>query len=139
MNTAQENHQTIFLVEEDDDTRPVLKRSLQTFGYRVMVALDEEDAIERVGGGGVHANLILINCVRKTLEEAVNIGRHIRDHASSDGHTPLIVIAEKYGEDLAGTDEKVGENDWFTYPEDADQLRNLISRLIKAASAAEAI
>ena len=139
MNTAQEHHQTIFLVEEDDDTRPVLKRSLQTFGYRVMVALDEEDVIERAGGGGVHANLILINCVRKTLEDTLNIGRRIHEHAKDDGHTPLIVIAEKYGDDLAGTDEKVGENYWFTYPEDADQLRNLISRLIKAASAAEAI
>jgi hypothetical protein len=34
-------------------------------------------------------------------------------------------MAEKYRPNLEGTDVNVGGNDWITYPEDADPLRNL--------------
>ena len=130
MDTGRETQATIFLVEEDDDTRPLLRKNLQRYGYRVILALDEEDALERVGGGQVHADLVLINLVGKSTEDVLQTGRRIRKHAKYDGHTPLIVMAEKYGEDLEGTDVKVGENDWITYPEDAEQLENLLARLL---------
>ena len=135
MDTGRGNQRTIFLIEEDDDTRPILKRNLQAYGYRVLVALDEEDALERVGGGHTHADLILINLVGETLEKALNVGRRIREHAKYDGDTPLVVMAEKYGRDVEGTDVNVDGNDWITYPEDADQLRNLLARLTPALPA----
>jgi hypothetical protein len=34
--------------------------NLRAHGYRVIVPLDEEDALEKVGGGGVAADLILV-------------------------------------------------------------------------------
>ena len=121
---------TIFLVEEDDDTRPVLRRNLQNYGYRVLLALDEEDALERVGDGGTtRADLFLINLVGKTPAEVLQIGRRIREHGKYDGHTPLVVIAEKYGADLEGTNANVDNNDWVTYLEEPDQLKNLLRRL----------
>lgn len=45
------NRPCIFLVEEDDDTRPLLKMNLTRYGYRVTMALDEEDALQRLRGG----------------------------------------------------------------------------------------
>ncbi|HEX8708357.1 MAG TPA: response regulator [Pyrinomonadaceae bacterium] len=125
-----ENRRTILLIEEDDDTRRVLKANLQTEGYHVLLALDEEDALDRVGGGGTPADLVLINLVGKAPEDGLAAGRRIRTHAKYDGHTPLVVIAEKYGKALEGTDVNVSGNDWITYPEDHDQLRNLLARLL---------
>ena len=133
MSTQRENQRTIFLLEEDDETRPLLKHNLKNYGYRVLLAVDEEDALERMSGGHVQADLILVNLVGKSPEEALETGRRVREHAKDDGHTPLIAMAEKYGPDLEGTDVNVGGNDWITYPEDADQLRNLIERLIEKA------
>ncbi|HEY0407440.1 MAG TPA: hypothetical protein VGC89_17030 [Pyrinomonadaceae bacterium] len=130
----QEQQRVIFLVEEDDDTRPLLKENLKSEGYRVLLAVDEEDALERVSGGGLDADLILINLVGKTLEKTLAIGRAIREHAKYDGHTPLVVMAEKYGPDLEGTDVNVSGNDWITYPEDHEQLRNLLARLLNQPS-----
>lgn len=127
---GRETQATIFLIEEDDDARPLLRQSLQRYGYRVIVALDEEDALERVDGGHLKADLVLINLVGKSPEEALQTGRLIREHSKHDGHTPLVVMAEKYGPDLEGTDVNVGGNDWITYPEDARQLENLIARLL---------
>jgi DNA-binding response OmpR family regulator len=130
MNTKEGIQATIFLVEEDDETRRLLRKALQTYGYRVIIALDEEDALERVGDGHAPADLVIINLVGKPPEEVLKAGRRIREHAKYDGRTPLVVMAEKYGQDLEGTDVNVGGNDWITYPEDADQLRNLLARLL---------
>jgi DNA-binding response OmpR family regulator len=129
MSQEQGHQPTIFLVEEDDDTRPILKHNLKTYGYRVSLALDEEDALERVGGGLAHADLLLVNLVGKTPDEVLQIGRRIREHAKYDGHTPLVVIAEKYSVDVEGTDVNVNGNDWVTYLEEPGQLRNLLHRL----------
>ena len=129
--SGEENRRTILLVEEDDETRPVLRANLQTHGYRVLLALDEEDAIDRVSGGGAAAaDLVLVDLVGKAPEAALAAGRRIREHAKNDGHTPLVAIAEKYGRDLEGTDLNVSGNDWITYPEDHDQLQNLLARLL---------
>ncbi|MCA1564643.1 MAG: hypothetical protein LC803_03090 [Acidobacteria bacterium] len=129
MSDDQGNQPTIFLVEEDDETRPILKGNLKNYGYRVLLALDEEDAQERLGDGVVQADLLLINLVGKTTDEVLQIGRRLRTYAKYDGHTPLVVIAEKYGVELEGKDVKVGDNDWVTYLEDPYQLKNLLRRL----------
>ncbi len=134
MSTRQEQRRTILLVEEDDDTRPVLKHNLQDDGYRVVVALDEEDALGRVEGGHVRADLILLNLVGKSPAEALEAGRRIRERAEYDGQTPLVVMAEKYGPELEGTDVNTGGNDWVTYPEDHEQIRSLLSRLLDKLS-----
>jgi DNA-binding response OmpR family regulator len=128
MNKDGEKQLTIFLVEEDDNTRPLLKRNLQSYGYRV-VSVDEEDALERVSAGGVDADLVLVNLVGKTPQDALEVGGRIREHAKYDGDTPLVVMAEKYGEELEGTDVNISGNDWITYPEDAHQVKNLLARL----------
>jgi DNA-binding response OmpR family regulator len=130
MNTEQGKRATIFLIEEDDDTRPILKQNLQRYGYRVLIALDEEDARDRIDGGGVPADLVLINLVGKSPQDVLQVGQRIREHAKYDGHTPLVVMAEKYGADLEGTDVNVSGNDWITYLEDHDQLENLLARLL---------
>ena len=133
--SGQENRRTIFLIEEDDDTRPILKQNLQTDGYRVLLALDEEDAFARTEGNGLLADLVLINLVGKSVEDALSVGRRIRAHAKYDGHTPLVVMAEKYSADLEGTDVNVSGNDWITYPEDHEQLKNLLARLLARPAA----
>lgn len=125
------NQAVIFLIEEDNETRPLLKQSLQRYGYGVIIAVSEEDALQRVDGGGTRADLVLINLVGKSPEEALEAGRRIRKHSKHDGHTPLIVMAEKYGPDLEGVDFNVTGNDWITYLEDAEQLENLLARLLR--------
>ncbi len=130
MNGNDSRRPTIFLIEEDDDTRPLLKNNLEADGYHVVVALDEADALERAEGGHVPADVVLVNLVGKTAEAALALGQRVRERARYDGRTPLVVMAEKYGEDLEGTDVNVSGNDWITYPEDAGQLRRLLAKLI---------
>lgn len=57
---GETNQRTIFLLEEDDDTRQPLVSNLRSHGYRVFTALDEEDALQRVEGGRFPSDLILV-------------------------------------------------------------------------------
>jgi DNA-binding response OmpR family regulator len=131
MCAKQSKQPTIFLIEEDDVTRRPLVNNLRNYGYRVIVAVDEEDALERVGGGGVEADLVLVNLVGKAAGEILSLGRRVRESARYDGHTPLVVMPEKYGKDVEGTNVNVEGNDWILYlGEEPDQLRNLLARIL---------
>jgi DNA-binding response OmpR family regulator len=119
---------TIFLVEEDDEVRPALKRDLEGAGYRVMLALDEEDARERLNGGRLRADLILVNLVGAEPDEALEAGRRIRGGAGLD--VPLVVMAQACGAVAGGADVKAGGGDWITYAEDHARLEHLLARLL---------
>ena len=130
MNLGQRDQPTIFLIEEDEETRRPLVSNLRNHGYHVIVAIDEEDALERVGAGGVPADLVLVNLVGMTAEEVLGVGRRVREHARYDGHTPLVVMPEKYDRELADTEVNVGGHDWVFYlGEEPDRLRDLLARL----------
>ena|SRR5215207_2372698 len=128
MNNERVKQPTIFLVEEDEETCRPLVSNLRGYGYRVIVAVDEEDALERVGG--VDVNLLLVNLVGKTAEEVLGVGRRVRRHCKYNGHTPLVVMPEKYAKELEDTEVNVGGNDWVFYlGEEPGRLRDLLARL----------
>src|SRR3954466_9875182 len=102
MKSEQGTQPTIFLIEEDDQTRQVLVRNLRGEGYRVIVAIDEDDALGRIEGGQAPVDLVLINLVRKSADECLRVGRRVREHMNHNGHTPLVVMPEKYGKDVEG-------------------------------------
>jgi CheY-like chemotaxis protein len=132
MNSHSNGRPTIFLVEEDDDVRPILTRNLRRRGYRLLVAASLEDAHEWVSGESpVNADLVLINLVRKTPEVSVRLGRELREHARYDGYTPLVVIPEQVPGELAGKVVNVSENDWICYyDEESNLLPSLLNRLL---------
>jgi DNA-binding response OmpR family regulator len=121
---------TIFFIESDDDTRRLLKQGLRASGYKVLVAEDVEDALERAEDGIAEADLILLGPLGKSTEEALEIGRRIRGHAKHNVDTPLVLMAEKYGRDVEGTDVNIEGNDWIFYlGEEPGQLRDMLTRL----------
>lgn len=120
---------TILMIEQDDETRPLIRHNLRSKGYRVIIALDEEDAIERTWGGRERPDVILINQVKLSIDEFINMGRRIRQISGFPSRTPVVVMAERYGAEMEGKDVLVGESEYVTYLEDAQQLMNLLHRL----------
>ena len=120
---------TILLVEEDDEVRPLLSQNLRNQGYHVVVALNEADAIERTKGGSFCPDLILLNQVGRSIEEYTVMGQRICKSTGIGNHTPIIVMAERYGADMEGKDVQVDDTEYVTYLEDGQQLMNLLHRL----------
>jgi DNA-binding response OmpR family regulator len=129
MSDKKDKPPTILLVEQDDETRPLLKYNLCNRGYRAIVALDEEDAIARTRNGHESPDLILLNQVCLTIDEYINMGRRIRQDAGFPSSTPIVVMAERYGPDMEGKDVRVGDSEYVTYLEDGEQLMNLLHHL----------
>jgi hypothetical protein len=74
--------------------------------------------------------LVVVNLVRKPVDELLRVGRRVRVHAKYDGNTPLVVMPEKYDKDVEGMDVNVEGNDWIHYlGEEPDQLQNLLARI----------
>lgn len=129
MSQKQRTAPTILLLEPDDTVRPILKDNLGNWGYNVIVALDEADALQRTRGGCEPFDLILINQFGQSIDNIIDIGRHIRQSAELDSRAPIIIMAEQYGVELEGQNIQVGESEYVTYLEDGQQLRNLLNQL----------
>ena len=129
MNEKKDAPPTILMIELDDETRPLLKQNLRNWGYHVLVALEEEDAISLARGLRDGSSLILIDQVDLPIDEVINMGQRICQGAELPKRTPIVVMAERYGEDMEGKDIQVGEREYVTYLEDGEQLMNLLHRL----------
>lgn len=93
------------------------------------MSLDEEDAIQRIRGGCEPFNLILLNQFTKPIEQLIVFGRQIRQSTELDSRTPIIIMAEEYGEDMEGQNIQMGDNEYVAYLEDGQQLKNILYRL----------
>ena len=120
------SERTIFLLENDNDTRPIFKKVLQDNGYNVLLAVDEEDALQRTSDGFVKSDLLMVNLLGKSEEEMLNFGNLLREKAKPN--IPLVVVAAKY-EELEGTIKKAGENAYIIYLGEGNELLDLLSNL----------
>lgn len=119
----------IFVLEPDDNVRPALKDNLQTWGYRVMFALDEVDAIQRIQGKRERFDLILLNQYGQPVDKLMAIGQQIRQGTELNSRTPIVIVAEQYNAALEGQDIQVGDNEYVSYLEDGQQLKLILQKL----------
>jgi CheY-like chemotaxis protein len=121
---------TILLLEEDDVTRPLLVNSLRDLGYRVLPAIDEESAIEWIlSNPNSKLNVIVINQVKISRQECVETLDRIYRLTNLSRAIPSVIIAERYQAALEGTEEKIDDNKYIIYLENAEQLFTLLDRL----------
>jgi CheY-like chemotaxis protein len=125
----QKHPSIILLVEPDDNVRPVLKNNLQNWGYRIIMTLDGTDALQRTRSGRESFGLILLNQVDESITFLLDLGRQIRQHSKLSGRIPIVILAERYGAEVEGQDLQVGENEYVSYLEDGQQLKNLLYQL----------
>ena len=122
---------TILVVEDVHETRDGIEKLLMADGYRVALARDERDAIESAQRTRPH--LILVS-LAGSPHEVVFSARSIRQHAEAGERVPVVVFC------IEGIDEgdeiEIGENVHLTRPDNFNQLRSLIARLLNRISIA---
>ena len=129
-NSPEDARPTILYVEDDDDTRDVIKQSLKRYGYRVVSEQSEEDVIERARDGRIKADLLLID-LGEPPSVVLEAGRRIRQQALLKADVPIVVIAFGYGEDMEGKDINEGGNDYISYFDGSGHFKQLLTRLLK--------
>jgi DNA-binding response OmpR family regulator len=115
----------ILVVEDSEETRDGIVRLLKVEGYSVDPARDEDDAVERARRR--HPQLILVS-LGGPHPAVIATARRIRERAGLSLDTPIVVFGV---ESLAeGAEVDIGENVYVTRPDNFDQLRGLLRRLL---------
>lgn len=115
----------VLVVEDIAETRDGIERLLKADGYRVTVARDEQDAIESAQLR--RPDLILVS-LAGTPREVIATARRIREGAEMGEKVPIVVFCS--GEIAEGDEVAVGQNVHVTRPDNFNQLRSLITRLL---------
>jgi CheY-like chemotaxis protein len=120
-------HAIIILVVEDaQEMRDAIEALLRRDGYWVTPARNEEDAVARI-----HDNppdLILIS-FEGTTEHVLSAARRIRDRSGLTTSTPIVIFSiTNFPE---GVEELIGGNIFITAPDNFDQLRTLLTRVLR--------
>ena len=125
MNNEGEINSIILVVEDINETRDGIEKLLKADGYHVTLARDEKDAIK--SAQREPPNLILVS-VAGLPHQVVSAARHIRELAALGHNVPVVVfcIADiDEGDELA-----IGQNVYVTRPDNFNQLRTLLARLL---------
>jgi chemosensory pili system protein ChpA (sensor histidine kinase/response regulator) len=121
----------ILIVEDVHETRDGIEKLLTTDGYRVSLARDEQDAIENALR--TRPDLILVSLAGAS-PDVIFSARKIREHGDVGEQVPVVVFCvEGIGE---GDEVAIGQNVHLTRPDNFNQLRSLLARLLHKISIA---
>jgi two-component system, OmpR family, response regulator MprA len=125
MNNESDTSLIILVLEDVNETRDGIEKLLKADGYRVAVARDETDAIE--SAKRQRPDLILVSLAGLPHEVIVTACR-VRERSAVGEDVPVVVFCvEDIGE---GDEVAIGRNVHITRPENFNQLRSLLSRLL---------
>ena len=117
---------TVMVVEDSSDTLKVFKASLQMKGYRVVEAVNGEEAVEIALR--TRPDLILMD-LHMPLQDGLAATQRMREHEELRHVTILAITAyDTYGIKEAALE--AGCDEYLTKPIDFDQLDKIISRLL---------
>ena len=115
-------HPTILVAEDNDDTRLMLKKALEMNDYRVVEAVNGEDAIKVAVRE--HPDIVLMDLQMPVLD-GLAAARRIREHPELC-NVPVVAITAF---DVYGLEEGVleeGCSGYLTKPIDFDRLERVL-------------
>ena len=115
----------ILVVEDVDETRHGIEKLLSVDGYRVTLARDEQDGIE--SARRERPDLILVS-LAGVPRVVIGSARRIRASAGIGEEVPVVVFC--IDEIAQGDEVAIGENVHVTRPDNFNQLRSLLARLL---------
>ncbi len=125
MNKENDVSLTILVVEDIEETRDGIEKLLKADGYGVEVARGEHGAVEIARRK--RPDLILVSLGGPSPEVIVT-ARHIRERAELGENVPVVVFCIE--EVCEGGELAIGQNVYVTRPDNFNQLRDLLARLL---------
>jgi len=125
MDKKNDTNPIILVVEDVQETREGIEKLLLVDDYRVALARDELDGIE--SARRQRPDLILVS-LAGLPREVILSARRIRESAAIGEDVPVVVFCV---DEIAEGDEiAIGENVHVTRPDNFNQLRSLLARLL---------
>ena len=118
---------TVLLVEDTEDNRFMMRRLLEMAGYRVVEAMNGEEAVKRAKAES--PSLILMDLSLPVIDglAATRLIRKLPDLKA----TPIIAVSAHDTSDFQAEAIEAGCNTYVTKPIDFNELEQLIAYLIQ--------
>jgi two-component system, cell cycle response regulator DivK len=118
---------TVLLVEDTEDNRFMMRRLLEMTGYRVVEAMNGEEAVKLAKTES--PNLILMDLSLPVIDglAATRLIRKLPDLES----TPIIAVSAHDTSDFQSEAIEAGCNTYVTKPIDFAELEHLIAKLLQ--------
>ena len=126
---VDERPPSIILVLEDvEETRTGIERLLAASGYQVIARRNEDDAVEKARG---HSSDMILVSLGHSRAQRIRAASRIRKDAGLADLVPVVIFCDP---DLKeGEERSIAENMHLARPDNFDQLRDLIRRLLETA------
>jgi len=128
---SRQNHRTATILVADDveETRDGIQGLLEADGYRVDPARNEAEAIERACR---HRPDLILLSLGEPQTDAIASGHRIRRLAELSDNVPVVIFCSPTVEE--GAEVALGRNVFVTRPDNFDQLRRFLGRLLSGPS-----
>ncbi|HEX7176955.1 MAG TPA: response regulator [Pyrinomonadaceae bacterium] len=123
---VEKDVKTVLVVEDFEDNRFMMRRLLEMSGYRVIEAVNGQEAVEKACAE--RPDLILMDLSLPHLD-GLAATRRIRQYDGL-GKVPIVAVSAHDTADFHADALAAGCNEYVTKPIDFDQLENLLSRLV---------
>jgi DNA-binding response OmpR family regulator len=124
--TLEDPGTAIILVAHDvEETRDGIEALLSADGYAIVTARHEDDAVAK--GRRRRPDLILVSFDGVAVDVILSAGR-IRQRAGLGNAVPVVIFCVPIIDE--GAEVALGNNVYITRPDNFDQLRGLIGRLL---------
>ena len=118
---------TVMVVEDFEDNRFMMRRLLEMSGYRVVEAVNGQEAVEVAARE--RPDLILMD-LSLPLLDGLAATRRIREQPALRA-VPIVAVSAHDTADFHADALAAGCNEYVTKPIDFDQLESLLSSLVK--------
>lgn len=125
MRKEGERCQTILLLHDVDETRDLMEAMLCNNGQHVVASRSEEDAISRARTTPPDVIVMSLGLEPKQHRE---IGERVRKDSGLSANVALVLFCDATIPE--GAEVAMDENIYATYPDNFDQLRGLLHRLL---------
>ena len=125
MNRASEHRQVILVLDDIEETRYLTEKMLGNNDCCIRLARDEEDAISRARSES--PDLILMS-LGLDFEQLLATAQRIRHKAAFGGDVAIVIFCVPTIPE--GAEIEVDKNVYATRPDNFDQLRDFLHRLL---------
>jgi DNA-binding response OmpR family regulator len=119
----------ILVANDVEETRDGIEKLLTADGYRVDPARNEDDAVDRAMRQ--RPDLILVSLGGRPVD-VIDSATRIRQRAGASSNVPVVVFCIPTVDE--GAEVAIGRNVYVTRPDNFDQLRGLLDRLLRKAT-----
>ena len=125
MSTENDRRSIILVLEDVEETRDGIEALLKADGYRVIPARSEVDAIAQARCE--HPSLILVS-LGGAESAVIAAARRVRESAGLSVGVPIVIFGSSTRPE--GAEVEIGFDTYVMCPDNFDQLRALLRRLL---------